>query len=598
MEISRPAFGGPPVSLLKWLVLFLFVAGCGGGNPSHDSNLDLSIVPGNCSDGIKNGTESDVDCGGDCPLACGDGRACATRNDCQSLMCVGLTCAPGPSMCTDMKKDGQETDIDCGGTQCPRCADGQICLLGGDCNNGACVNGLCIPMPSTCTDVKQNGMETDIDCGGPVCPKCESGKKCKMPVDCEGALCENLICTAATCMDGIKNAKETDIDCGGPTCPRCPEGKQCMVSGDCQLVHCLRGVCGPLPPECKNGKRDGMETDVDCGGAMCDPCATGKLCGLPADCLSGRCANFVCTVPDTCSDNLLDGAETDLDCGGGICPACALGKKCVADRDCVSGACVNKACVMSPSNCMDGIKNGSETDIDCGGPMCSKCPNGKMCLAASDCTGDACNQHLCENAPSCKNGIKDGNETDVDCGGFVCMACGSGKMCLAGTDCQSGNCNLNMCSAAANCMDKIKNGMETDVDCGGPMCQKCPTGKTCLGGGDCQTNTCTNQVCTAPASCTNMMKDGLETDVDCGGGACPKCASGKLCKLASDCLSNMCSNNVCLAPGPSCNDGIQNGAESDIDCGGLMCPKCAVGKMCFGNADCQSNTCTKGICPP
>ena len=67
------------------------------------------------------------------------------------------------------------------------------------------------------------------------------------------ALCENLICTAATCMDGIKNAKETDIDCGGPTCPRCPEGKQCMVSGDCQLVHCLRGVCGPLPPECKNG---------------------------------------------------------------------------------------------------------------------------------------------------------------------------------------------------------------------------------------------------------------------------------------------------------------------------------------------------------
>ena len=50
---------------------------------------------------------------------------------------------------------------------------------------------------ATCNDGIKNGAETGIDCGGPNCPPCP------------------------TCTDGIKNGAETGIDCGGPNCPPC-----------------------------------------------------------------------------------------------------------------------------------------------------------------------------------------------------------------------------------------------------------------------------------------------------------------------------------------------------------------------------------------
>src|SRR4051794_33806548 len=44
-----------------------------------------------CTDGLKNGSESDVDCGGACPR-CGNGKICATRSDCVGGLCAGGTC--------------------------------------------------------------------------------------------------------------------------------------------------------------------------------------------------------------------------------------------------------------------------------------------------------------------------------------------------------------------------------------------------------------------------------------------------------------------------------------------------------------------------
>ena len=45
----------------------------------------------------------------------------------------------------------------------------------------------------------------------------------------------------------------------------------------------------------------------------------------------------------------------------------------------------------------------------------------------------------------CTNGVKNGDETDVDCGGATCAKCADGKMCLGGGDCQSGDCFNNAC---------------------------------------------------------------------------------------------------------------------------------------------------------
>jgi hypothetical protein len=63
--------------------------------------------------------------------------------------------------------------------------------------------------------------------------------------------------------------------------------------------------------------------------------------------------------------------------------------------------------------------------------------------------------------------------------------------------------------------------------------------------------------------------------------------------MAADCVSADCKNGVCQPP-PTCTDGIKNGSESTIDCGGPTCPPCANGKTCSTALDCDSALCTSG----
>jgi hypothetical protein len=45
---------------------------------------------------------------------------------------------------------------------------------------------------------------------------------------------------------------------------------------------------------CSNTRRDGDESDTDCGGRWCAPCVAGRRCGREDDCRSGTCAQGVC----------------------------------------------------------------------------------------------------------------------------------------------------------------------------------------------------------------------------------------------------------------------------------------------------------------
>lgn len=50
-------------------------------------------------------------------------------------------------------------------------------------------------------------------------------------------------------------------------------------------------------------------------------------------------------------------------------------------------------------------------------------------------------------------------------------------------------------------------------------------------------------------------------------------------------------------PAPSCEDAVQNQDESDVDCGGGVCPTCGHCQACRGNVDCVAGSfCTKGKC--
>jgi hypothetical protein len=88
-----------------------------------------------------------------------------------------------------------------------------------------------------------------------------------------------------------------------------------------------------------------------------------------------------------CNDLIRNGDETDIDCGG-TCGTCALGHSCNAGTDCDNGNCVDGTCTPLP--CVNGVKDGEETDVDCGGGTCRKCAGGRHCVSAADCFSDMC----------------------------------------------------------------------------------------------------------------------------------------------------------------------------------------------------------------
>ncbi len=70
---------------------------------------------------------------------------------------------------------------------------------------------------------------------------------------------------------------------------------------------------------------------------------------------------------------------------------------CLADCS-LAGICVAGSADCPVADCHDGQKNGSETDVDCGGE-CGSCDVGQACLAASDCASDHCLAGACCESP-------------------------------------------------------------------------------------------------------------------------------------------------------------------------------------------------------
>jgi hypothetical protein len=135
--------------------------------------------------------------------------------------------------------------------------------------------------------------------------------------------------------------------------------------------------------------------------------------------LGGGCSHKATVFP-TCGDNVVNGQETDIDCGGPICTPCNVGKRCTINKDCRSLVCSGGGTCAAPS-CSDGILNGSESDVDCGGPDCPACGDGRVCAGDNDCSSLVCNGATCQTA-SCSDGFRNGDETGIDCGGS-CPPC-------------------------------------------------------------------------------------------------------------------------------------------------------------------------------
>lgn len=197
--------------------------------------------------------------------------------------------APVPCAgCTDGQKNGSETDIDCGGGDCPPCLDGENCLVGTDCVSLVCQGGICT---SSCSDGIENGNETDVDCGGGTCPPCANGQECFVDSDCQSTLCQGSVCVAQA--DGAACSSSAQCASGF-----CVDGVCCNGACSALCAHCdlpgFTGTCMLIP--------NGQDPDNECGGATtCDGAGgctallnNGSACTFNSQCLSGQCVDGVC----------------------------------------------------------------------------------------------------------------------------------------------------------------------------------------------------------------------------------------------------------------------------------------------------------------
>ena len=402
---------------------------------------------------------------------------------------------------------------DCGGRTGNPCGDGAACSMGTDCQSGVCTGGLCVAPAPSCSDGKKDGQETDVDCGGPACPACASGKACLLPRDCTSEVCTGDACQAPTDTDGVKNDSETDVDCGGALqasgapnpssdgAPPCAPGKQCQIPSDC-----AQGVCNAAPVSLVDAGPDAAGRTAD-GSVGRDAGASGVLYCQPA----------------SPTDGVENDSETDVDCGGVFlasgspnpasdgAPPCAEGQKCQLGTDCSQGVCnanagqgggpINcpgGACTCQAPSSNDGVKNDSETDVDCGGATspgsdgAPPCAPGLHCMVDADCQSFICGTNGLCTAPSPTDGVKNDSETDVDCGGALVASgqpnpssdgappCKDAKTCALDTDCLSLFCSLisKTCVDGQSCKGLAPTAPIQDiVGCFPPA--TCPAGSTC-----------------------------------------------------------------------------------------------------------------------
>jgi hypothetical protein len=95
------------------------------------------------------------------------------------------------------------------------------------------------------------------------------------------------------------------------------------------------------------------------------------------------------------------------------------------------------------------------------------------------------------------------------------------------------------------------------------------------------------------ATCSDSVQNGAESDTDCGSACSLGCLDGQACLEPADCISGVC-DETCQVP--SCDDTVANGSETDVDCGGGCPDVCSTGDGCRLHTDCLTGACVDALC--
>jgi hypothetical protein len=96
-------------------------------------------------------------------------------------------------------QNGGETDVDCGGGTCPKCASGLMCNVDDDCRNGSCASGKCADDFAATGTVSQNGNMWRITLGTVIfeVDPANSGKVATFSIDGTDVVAKNIASTGS-----------------------------------------------------------------------------------------------------------------------------------------------------------------------------------------------------------------------------------------------------------------------------------------------------------------------------------------------------------------------------------------------------------------
>jgi cysteine-rich repeat protein len=557
-------------------------------NTADCDDGDPCTVADECKQGACGGFAIDCDCDTDTDcLALEDGDICNGTLVCDTAV-LPHECVVDPGTIIECPEP-EGVDAPCLEAAChplsgecsfapagdgATCEDGNLCTLGDQCLDGACVPGAPI---STCNDGNPctadscdpvNGCLFVADDDG----TCDDANPCTTGDHCAAGVCvfdagldcaDDNVCTTDTCdpTSGCVQLFNT-----GP----CDDGDLC-TTGD----HCAAGVCvaaGAFSCDdgnpCTDDSCDPVQGCLHAAAAVAAACDDGNPCTIGDHCEGGLCVAAGtpdCSDGNLCTDDLCNPAQGCLNVANTV--PCDDGDACTTSDLCADGTCAG-----GPApNCDDG----------------NPCTD-DACLPASGCAHTD-NLALCDDQNAC---------TQLD-------VCASGD-CL-GTeplDCDDDNvCTTDSCDPATGCVHALNTAPCDDGD-------PCTTGDHCdlgacvsSGGFSCDDgNPCTDDACDAVDGCVHTPAD--------GGAACDDgnpCTTGDhcdagLCVAAGipDCDDDdVCTTDLCNPASGGCIHVLN---QSPCDDGDI----CTLGDHCH-LGDCQGgaaltcddgNPCTDDACAP
>ncbi|MEM9991113.1 MAG: choice-of-anchor B family protein [Bacteroidota bacterium] len=367
--------------------------------------------------------------------------------------------------------------------------------------------------------------------------------------------CTTSAGTCPNCSDGIRNQDEEDIDCGGSSCAACSTCNDRIQNGDEEGIDCGGSACPECIEPCSN------PIELSCGSTINDNNANGTnmINAYPAASnqagytgpervyifttttagpvnisLSNLTADldmFLFNVCDTDAADIVDYSFNSMSAPENISQNLAAGTYFIFVDGWENAASTYTLSIDCPSErCDDGVQNGNETTIDCGGPDCTPC-------YCKDFTTIACGQTISSNNASGTNELDTYNDQPQTPGGpfllpysnmtgpeqtYILTVSEAGRVEIAlntteddlflyftdscnpngpnmgallfsgntivtpyltpgnyfifidGYNGASGNYDLSINCPQGTCVDDTWNGTETGVDCGGTDCLPCP----------------------------------------------------------------------------------------------------------------------------